>query len=156
MMVMVPPEVTTVLNVKWMCQDCYMTESFSENERKSMSATDARAEPDYHRQRPYGVPFVGRDGVLSVRIKGPQRPMVLLYDHPAIVGAQAVEYDRWCPQCNQWDRPGMMWEPGVWPREYNWCGSCRYGLRQYAAQKSISSNKYIPVGRKNDRVFLDG
>lgn len=107
-----------------------------------MSATDARLEPNYHFIRPYGVPFVGRDGVLTVRMRGaePKVPIVMLYDHPDLVRSQEVERERLCSLCGKWDQPEMRAEPGTYPQDRKWCMLCRMRLR-----KSRMPNYYHPV-----------
>jgi hypothetical protein len=114
-----------------------------------MSATDARLEPGFHLLRPYGVPFIGRDGVLTVRLRGaePETQMVILYDHPDLVDAQIIERERLCPACNRWDRPEMMAEPGTYPADRKWCAECRIRLRK----SRMSVRLYSSTSYSNNR-----
>jgi hypothetical protein len=116
-----------------MCQDCYLKLVYSEDERKAMTATDARLEPEFHHDRAYGIPFVGRDGVLSVRIYGRQpvnQNIHLIYDHPALLEAQDVQTQRQCACCRKWDKRGMGVQPGTYPAGRQWCGDCLARLRE--------------------------
>jgi hypothetical protein len=114
------------------CQDCYLALLYTEEERKSMSSTDARVEPNFHLSRAYGVPFKGRDGIMTVRIRGaqPSQPFVVLYDHPDLVKAQIAERERQCAQCLKWDQPALDVEPGTYPAGRQWCYFCRLKLRE--------------------------
>ena len=111
-----------------LCQDCYMASLYNEDERKQM--VDARVEPEFHHNNPYGIPFVSRDGVLSVRVRGSERPLRYIFDHPDIVSAQKEARDRQCSLCMRWDTFDLSFEPGVFPRDRLWCGACRKSLRQ--------------------------
>lgn len=127
-----------------MCQDCYMALLYTEEERKQLSVSDARVEPSFHQTHRYGIPFVGRDGVRSVRIQGRSSDLVLIYDHPALIQAQTHERERQCAMCMKWDKVGMAWEAGIYPHDRLWCSDCREKLRRsrLSARPMIRSPTY--------------
>ena len=129
-----PPEHQDHGRYEQICQDCFMAITYSEQERKKMSDHDARVEPEFHSTHPYGIPFRGRRGELSVRIKGSEPPSItLIYDHPVLLAAQECERERLCALCRNWDRQGMAAENGVYPFGRKWCGQCLVRLRQTRA-----------------------
>lgn len=114
-----------------------MATIYNEDERKQM--LDARVEPEFHHLNTYGIPFVSRDGVISVRVRGAERTVRLIFDHPDIVSAQKTARDRQCGLCLRWDTFDLSSEPGIYPKDRFWCGACRRSLRESRERAQVMS-----------------